>query len=593
MKKTQKSKDSPSDEIYNSTPAKSPSDYNNNPSRKRPETCVENMDLFTSPKRVQRTNLEESLNWKNSSQPVGKRGNSDRYSLPANFETMHPSVGNVENISGITVGHQNVGGGTVGGHHSYSNMRRPLSAYSDSHMVYGNQNGWYGNLDGAGNNGGGHEPVTNYHMYSSHQRPLSVLSDNHHLYGGSNGYPSSVRETLHHQQLSNQRPLSVMSDNHHLYTGTNGYTGQCPETQSLQQPQNDRPYTDHHQSYTNTSEDMDKYIWQGEMSQKATNPSLKTSHFNAMNRSSAIDNSPVSHSGKNQNSISKEREFLASEQKRLEDHFATLQGQLIVDFQKRQQELIDVYNQSVETQSDHTMQSILEGSLECDSDETLVSNSERFPLVLTEELPQSPFGINVKKHSNSFENGDIKNTSRSTQNSAERKKKNSNGFPNSGVLNGKTKSTARLQRNSSSPATLLQNSSSVRDRRLMKNSPDERFSKGPTVPQNSTTLGQRFMGTSSYSFQSSASPDARKSFNSEVSAQEFYEMPRFGEKSEKTGIVGNKLERDLGSRTNKNGTVGSPGRNPIKTFGASVVTSPKRTLLDSFESQVRGGLLIN
>ena len=541
------------------------------------------MDSFTSPKNVQRTNVSnfgESLNWENSSQPARRRDNKGRYSLPGNFETTYLSAGNGKNNHGIA----------FGGHHANSNRQRPVSAYSDRNVVYGHQNDWW-----SGNDiGSGREPVTNHHMYSQHQRPLSVMSDNHLLYGASNGYPGP--EMPHHQQSSNQTPLSIMSDNQHLYAGTNGYySGQHPGTngyysgqhpEALQRPWNQEqlsPYTDYRQSYTNTSENMDKHIGQAEMPQKTTDSSLKTSHSNTFSRPSVNDNSPQS--GTSQNSILKQREFLALEQKRLEDHYAALQGQLLADFQKRQQDLIKVYNKSLETQSstDHTMQSILERSFEYDSEETLVSNTtdkEHFTLNRTEELPQSPFAINVKR--NSFQNGE--NNSRSIQNSAERMKQGSDAFSNPGLPNEKARNNARFLQNSASPASLLQNSQS--DARFMKNSspaqsyvsPDQRFPKSSSVPQNSVTHDQRFISTS---FRNSALPDARKSFNSEASAQEYYEMPGFGEN---TKIVGNKL--DPGST--KNGGVGKTGRNSMKNFG--VVTSPKRTRLNSFESQVRACL---
>ena len=589
------------EDVYNSP--RSPSDHNNNPSLITPETSVENVASFTSPKHVQRTttNFEEPLH---SRQPSGKRDKSNRHSLPANFETVYPSAGNDKNFNGITVGR----------HHAHSKMSRPLSAYSDSRMVYGNQVAWNGSLDG-GRSNGGRVPVTNYHMYSPYQRPLSVMSDNHLFYGGNNGHPASGQETVHHHQSSDLRPVSVISDNHLLYgsrngypasgqetvhhhqssdprpvsvmsetylRGSNGYSGQCTEVQPLQ---NGRLYTDHHQSYINTSVTTDKHISQGEMPQKAGNSALRNSNSNAFIHSSLVNDSPVS---KRENSFSKQRELLALQQKELEDHYATLQGQLLADFQTKQQELIQVYNQSLESSphSGHaTMQSILEGSLESNSEETIVSSSiEKFTLLRTEELPQSPFGISVRKHSNSIQNGEGKNSSRTIQNSAELRQHDFNTF-------AKSTNNGNYRENFASPSSIRQYSNSSNDTRLVKNSLHQMLPNGSSVPPpNSMTHDRRVEDSSIYFLQSLSSPDTRKSFNSEVSAQEYYEMPQFGEKCEKAEILGNKVEKNLGR---KNGVVAKTGRNSVKTFVASVVTSPKRTRLDSFESKVSGNLTNN
>ena len=565
MKKSQKVV---SEEVYNSQ--RSPSDYNNNPSQISPETCVENMASFTSPKHVQRTatNFEEPLHCENSRQPSGKRDKNNRHSLPANFETIYPSAGNDKNFDGVTIGR----------HHAHCKMPRPLSAYSDSRMVYGNQVAWNGSLDG-GHSNGGRVPVTDYRMYPPYQRPLSVMSDNHLLYGGNNGKPASGKETLHHHQSSDPRPLSVMSDNH--LRGSNGFSGQCME---IHQPlQNGRLRTDHHHSFTNTSVTTDKHIGQGEVPQKAGNFALRNGNSNAFIHSSVVDNSPVS---KSENSLSKQRELLALQQKELEDHYATLQGQLLADFQTKQQELIEVYNQSLESSphSGHVMmQSILEGSRESDSEETIVSSSiEKFTVLRTEELPQSPFGISVRKHSNSFENGEGKNSSRTIQNSAELRQHDFNTFAK--LTNG-----SHLE-NFASPSSIRQYYNSSSDTRLVTNSLDQVLGAsvtGSSVPPNSETHDRRADDTSIYFLQSSSSPDTRKSFNSEVSAQEYYEMPQFGKKFGKAEIVGNNVERNAGR---KNGVVAQTGRNSVKKFGASVVTSPKRTRLDSFESKAMKNL---
>jgi hypothetical protein len=58
-------------------------------------------------------------------------------------------------------------------------------------------------------------------------------------------------------------------------------------------------------------------------------------------------------------------------------------------------------------------------------------------------------------------------------------------------------------------------------------------------------------------------------------------MPRFG--AEKPEHNGKKVERNL---QRKNGVVGKAGKNHVKKLGGSVVTSPKRTRLNSFESEV-------
>ena len=544
MKNSQKSQNIPSEG--------SPSDYNNNPS----ESNIENMDSFTSPKHIQRTtmNFGEVLNWKNSGLPSGKQGH--RHSLPANFDTIYPSAGHDKSTDGIT----------VGGHHAYSNMPRPLSAYSDSRMVFGGNAGWNGNLDG------GHVPVSNHHMYPPHQRPLSVMSDNHLLYGGSNGHHGSGQETLHHLQSNDQRSLSVMSENHPS-VGSHGYSGQHSEV--LQPSQDGQEYTGYHQLYSNASVNMNRHISQEEMPQMASNSALRNGDFNAFTHSSFVDNSSVS---KSQNSISKQREVLALQQKQLEDHYAALQGQLLADFQTKQQELLDVYNQSLdpppstETEQYATMDSIVEGSLEFDSEETIVSSSiERFTLLRTEELPQSPFGISVRKHSYPFQNGEGMNSSRSMEYSVKQREQDSKGFPTNG---------SHLQ-NFAPSSRVPQYSNSSNDTRLTSNSSDQMLSNGSRPPPNSQTRDRRVEDTSLYFLQSSASPDARKSFNSEISAQEYYEMPRFG--AVKPEHNGKKVERNL---QRKNGVVGKAGKNHVKKLGGSVVTSPKRTRLNSFESEV-------
>ena len=494
------------------------------------------MDLLTSSKQAQRTNATfgEALNLRN--QASQKQG-SGRYSLPANFETRYSPVGFGEDD---------------GGYHA--DMQRPVSAYSDHH---GNENGprWFD--DGRGT--GGHEFVTDSHMYpQNHHVPSSTMFDNHRLYSGINGYNGSGPETLHHQQSSDD----------HFYNGTSGY--QQPDMQSYQE----RPFSAHAQyrhTYSNTFENKGK---PRDFSQKVNSMStLKTGYANIGNHVSALNTSTTSPSSESQSSISQQEECLALEQKRLEDHFAALQGQLLADFQKKQQELIEVYNRSLEAHSvpDRTMDSILERSF--DSEGTLVSDAtekENFTIVRTEELPQSPFGINVKKR-RSVQNGEAKNNSRSFRNSTEKRKQT---LANSASPNEKAKSKNRA-RFSEKPSNFFQSSPSCGDSRLLKN---------PHTGQNGVSLVHRFRNTSAQPFQKTASPDTRKSFNSEVSAQEYYEMPSFGEKFEETEMVGKNSDGYWSKGSENSDVVGKTGRNSTRSFG--VVTSPKRTQLNSFESQV-------
>ena len=486
------------------------------------------MDFLTSSKQSQRTNetFGEPLNLRNQASE-----RQSRYSLPANFETMYSSNS-----------YSNNGGGY------HANRQRPVSAYSDHHVVYGDQNSTWFDNGGGSRDGGGYEVVPKYHMYPQNQHLLSEMSDNHRVYTGVNGYHGSGPETFHHQQ----------SSDHHFYNGTNSY----------QQPHNERPFSAHaqyHHSYTNTSESKDK---PGDFPHRTNISTLKTSHSKPGNHFSMISSSTVSQSTESQNSISQQEEYLALEQKRLEDHFAALQGQLLADFQKRQQELIEVYNRSLETHSvsDRTMQSILEKSFESDSDVTLVSSTtdkENFTILRTEELPQSPFGINVKKKS-SVQNGEV--NSRSFRNSTDRRKQGSNFFANLPSPNGKVKTNNRAR---------LAKSASSGNTRLMKD-----FRTG----QKSVSQDQRFTNISAQLFQKAIPPDPRKSFNSEVSAQEYYEMPRFNEKFEGTEIVGNNSEGNRARGSKDSAAVGKTGRNSMRNFG--VITSPKRTQLNSFESQV-------
>ena len=489
-----------------------------------------------SSKQAQRTNATfgEALNLR--SQASQKQG-SGRYSLPANFETRYSPVGFGED-DGVY----------------RADMRGPVSAYSDHH---GNENGprWFD--DGRGT--GGHEFVTDSHMYpQNHHVPSSTMFGNHRLYSDINGYNGSGPETLHHQQSSDD----------HFYNGTNSY--QQPDMQSHQE----RPFSAHAQyrhTYSNTFENKDK---PRDFSQKVSNMStLKTGYANIGNHASALNSSTTSPSGLSQNSISQQEECLALEQKRLEDHFAALQGQLLADFQKKQQELIDVYNRSLEAHSvsDRTMDSILESSF--DSEGTLVSaatEKENFTIVRTEELPQSPFGINVKKRS-SVQNGEAKNNSRSFRNSTEKRKQT---LANSPSPNEKAKSKNRA-RFSEKPSNFFKSSSSCEDSRLTKN---------PHTDQNGVSQVQRLRNTSTQPFQKTASLDTRKSFNSEVSAQEYYEMPSFGEKFEETEMVGKNSEGYWSKGSENSAVLGKTDRNSTRSFG--VVTSPKRTQLNSFESQV-------
>lgn len=492
------------------------------------------MDLLTSSKQAQRTSVTfgEALILRN--QASQKHG---RYSLPANFETMYSPVSFGEN-NGVY----------------RADMQRPVSAYSDRH---GNENGprWFD--DGRGTCG--HELITDSHMYpQNHHVPSSTMFDNRRLCTGINGYNGSGPETLHHQQSSDD----------YFYNGTNGY--QQPDIQS----HHERPFSAHAQyrhTYSNAFENKDK---PRNFSQKVNNIStLKTGYSNTGNHVSALNTSTTSPSSESQNSISQQEECLALEQKRLEDHFAALQGQLLADFQKKQQELIEVYNRSLEAQSvsDRTMDSILERSF--DSEGTLVSaatEKENFTIVRTEELPQSPFGINVKKRS-SVQNGEAKNNSRSFRNSTEKRKQT---LANSSSPNEKAKSKNRA-RFLEKPSNFFQNSPSCGDSRLLNNL---------HTGQNGVSQVHRFKNTPRQPFQKTAAPDTQKSFNSEVSAQEYYEMPSFGEKFEETEMVGKNSEGYWSNGSENSVVLGKTGRNSTRSFG--VVTSPKRTQLNSFESQV-------
>ena len=533
--------------MYNSTSRKSPSDCNNNPSPKHPDIYTENEDLSSTPKHPQRT-YKDPVNWENM-QPVTnrQRNNTSRYSLPANFETM------------FSPDHGGKNGNVLSSrYHTSSNTQRPVSAYSDHRLVYDNHNGRLYGSD---------PEILNHQQSSNHQRPSSVVLDNHCLYGSSNGYPGSGPDVLHHQHSGNQTP-SLVPDNHHLYGRSNGYRQSnnyhTPHSHVLQQAQNQRPlsaYSDHNSSSINGFENPNQHIREAVIPHK-TNSS-----------------SPISQSDENQNSISKQKEFLALEQKRLEDHYAVLQDQLLADFQKRQHQLLEIYNKSLDSQTppDRTMQSILERSFESSSDGTLVSSTtvdkENFTIVQTEEFPQSPFSINIMKKSPSLQNGEArKNYSRSVQDPTGDKRI----FSQNSCGNVPVRNSARLQDSSPSNARFLQNSQKFI-------SPEKKFPKSFGNSQNSLNQNQRSKNSSMYS--NSSSIDTRRSFNSEVSAQEYYEMPSFVEKPQKTEIVENKSERNLKRDSTKNDT--KSGRNVMKNFGANVITSPKRTQLNSFESQVR------
>lgn len=423
--------------------------------------------------------------WENSRQQTGQLRRPERYSLPANFETMYQSLPYARNLE-----HN---GHIVGNH---SARQRPLSAYSVHDVVNNNQG------DRFHGSGDGRQPQTNYHtMYSRHEKPPPVTFNNQHLYSGKNGY--------HSMPVYKERP----------YQNTMDRQAACP------------PGSVH--SYRKTAPS----------SNYRTNPGLRNS--DSLNHSSMIDNSP----SESNSFISEQRELLALEQEQLENHYAALQGQLLADFQQRQQELIEVYNKSLETQSgaDQTIRSILETSFESDSEVTLASSTrepEHFTLIRTEELPQSPFGLTVKK--SAFQNTGQKKDLRSSGTSAERQKQSPNRFQNKGL---KSKDSSRSFQQNLSPTTKS------------------------TLPGNTRFTKE----SSSFENQLSSPAVAGKSFNSEVSAQEFYEMPYFRE-SESVG------KGKIGSRNRKDGSVGKASRNSTKSF--AVVTSPKRIPLSSFESRV-------
>lgn len=393
------------------------------------------------------------------------------------------------------------------------------SKYSSTGYDVSEDNWWPARTIASGDPDG--KSIINVQMHSQHRRPL--ISDNHHSYAATNDYAVSEPETLQSQ----------------FYSCSNGYSQQHPT----------RPMRTHYQP----PENFDNHTRPDEA------------------YSSVVYTSPTSISNKSQNSISKQREFLALEQKRLEDHYATLQGQLLEDFQKRQQELIEVYNQSLETQSsnDDTLKCILQRSLEYDSDATIVSNGtdkENLTVVPTTGLPQSPFGINIKNHSTSSRNVEVKKNCRSTGKSIQKRRQGTKTLACPLSPTGRSNNSAR------------QSSTLPSDRKLRKNS---------STRQSYVSYEQRYPrndGASQkvLSFQNVALPDARKSFNSEASAQEYMEMPRFRGNFAKPEVLGNSLEE----RRSDNRFAGKSCRNSVKNFSPNIVTSPKQTQLNSFQSPV-------
>ena len=214
---------------------------------------------------------------------------------------------------------------------------------------------------------------------------------------------------------------------------------------------------------------------------------------------STFDSLQTSSSSGSHSFVQKQRELLLLEQKRLEDHFNALQGQLLAEFQQRRDELFQMYEGSIELQSGHkSMQSILERSNESDLGETFVLNTsdkENHAVNWTDELPKSPFALSGRKTSV----GSEKPT------------------PDVGI-------TAR-------------------------------------------------------------------SFNSEASVQEFYDIALFGEKTrrnegnesgqKKNAIRKNSAKENLGLSVSSEGD-----KKSTQNFGISLVTSPKLTQLNSFESKV-------
>ncbi|XP_028395395.1 uncharacterized protein LOC114519458 isoform X2 [Dendronephthya gigantea] len=516
-KKNSRKPDSSQNEDVHKSTVENSSDFNNNPFSNHSEVYTENMEPW-SPQYFSR-DLDGSR------QHTQQQHRPGRYSLPANFETMYHSVPlarNFEHSSHIEENH--------------SPRQRPLSAYSLHDVVNNNQGDrFYGGGDGR-------QLQNNYHTMYSHERPPPVSSHNKHSYSGNNGY--------HSIPVYEERP-------YHTNIGKQDEFPPRPVDSS----------------------------WKTGPSKSKTTPGLPNS--DGINHSSMITNSPISQASESHSFISKQRELLALEQVQLENHYAALQGQLLADFQQRQEELIEVYNKSLETQSGtgQTSQSILERSFESDSEVTLTSSTreqEHFTLVRTEELPQSPFGITVKRGVS--QNSGQRNDTRSLGNSrAERRKQSPILLQNEG---SKSRNNSRSLQKRASPITnsiLPDNARFTKESSPFQNqiSPDLWLTKSSAASQSQSSRqhdGTRNVPGNLSKDQLSSPASTGKSFNSEVSAQDYYEMPYFREsESVAKGKIG---DVDAG---NRKGYVGKTSRNSTKNF--AVVTSPKRTPLSSFESK--------
>ena len=310
-------------------------------------------------------------------------------------------------------------------------------------------------------------------MKQKHNSSRHSLPANFEQYQTSSCTPDSSRPVSVHvmNNHSQPRPLSVFSDRPSLYPNRFQFAEGSPVTGQFPAVQN--------QSFKTST-------W----CSSALETSFNT--FDSLHKYSA---------SKNDDAIKQQRERLILEQKRLEDHFSTLQGKLLTEFQQQQNKLLQMYEGSMQSpEPEKATQSILERTQEESvAVETIALNtSDKENHILESkygEFPKNPFRLGPR------------NASNGSQNSS----------PNVGV----------------------------------------------TV----------------------------RSFNSETSLQEFYDITYFGEKA--SGIetviqrkgrdeMEKQVEEEISSRLlTKN------SRKSSRKFSGGLMSSPNLTQLNSFESQVK------
>ncbi|XP_046855180.1 uncharacterized protein LOC124448228 [Xenia sp. Carnegie-2017] len=407
--------------------------------------------------------------------------------------------------------------------------------------------------------------------YASHHFPdlpthhLVEKPSRHPLEHPTHHPPHSQHHSLE-QSYNNyecHRPITFSSNDDQLNNENNGCLQQRIEP-IQRYPQ---VYSTHNQSITSTFQNDDQY----------TNKNAR--YINQLTfHPQQVDSMLPAH--EDEVSVLQQKEYLAKEQQRLEEHYNSLQEKLLFDFQRRQQELLEMYSQSVQLSCEKT-QSVTSETSTLES--THMSNERRFErssVVEQEGFSKSPFGFSATKCSTNLTNApfnaDFVNSTRSLRSlqkptakkeGVERTKSTSpnkcasvnaalvlkptagksipsdkNFFENKafGKEDVFDKHSSEIFENSYvsgfdqsiiSPNSMKTSVVSAFSSSFKSNNIDLKELNQLSFPDQSMLQNEALKHSTGSSLKDSIQVGeilARKSFNSEISAQEFYEFPHYG-----------------------------------------------------------------